>query len=111
MASPNVINLTASNFQAEVLNSPVPVLVDFWAPWCGPCIQLAPVIDQIADERAGKVKVAKLDVAVEENQALAGGYQVRGIPALIFFKGGQPVANLVGLKPKAEILSKLDSLV
>jgi thioredoxin 1 len=111
MASPNVINLTTSNFQAEVLNSQVPVLVDFWAPWCGPCIQLAPIIDEIANERAGKVKVAKMDVAVEENQALAGQYHVSSIPALIFFKGGQPVGQLVGRKPKAEILSKLDGLV
>lgn len=108
MASPNVINLTESNFSAEVLESTVPVLVDFWAPWCGPCIQLSPVIDEIANERTGKAKVAKVNV--DENQTLAGKFRVNSIPALIFFKGGQAVGQLVGRQPKAEILSKLDSL-
>lgn len=108
MASPNVIDLTDSNFAAEVLQSQVPVLVDFWAPWCGPCIQLTPVIEEIANERIGKAKVAKVNV--DSNPALAGQYRVNSIPALIFFKGGEPVGQLVGRQPKAEILSKLDSL-
>jgi thioredoxin 1 len=108
MASPNVVTLTESNFDAEVLNSPVPVLVDFWAPWCGPCIQLSPLIDEIANERVGKAKIGKVNV--DEAQALAAKFNVRGIPALIFFKGGQPAGQLVGRQPKAEILSKLDSL-
>ena len=109
MANPNVINLTDSNFSAEVLSSDVPVLVDFWAPWCGPCIQLSPVIDEIANERSGKAKIGKVNV--DESPALAGQFRVNSIPALIFLKGGQPVGQLVGRQPKAEILSKLDGLV
>ncbi len=108
MANSNVINLTESNFSAEVSQSTVPVLVDFWAPWCGPCIQLSPVIDEIANERAGKAKIAKVNV--DEQPALAGQFRVNSIPALIFFKGGQPVGQLVGRQPKAEILNKLDGL-
>jgi len=108
MANSNVIQLTESNFTDEVTKSSMPVLVDFWAPWCGPCIQLSPVIDEIANERAGKAKVAKVNV--DEHPALAGQFRVNSIPALIFFKGGQPVGQLVGRQPKAEILNKLDGL-
>ena len=108
MANPNVLNLTDANFQEEVLNSQVPVLVDFWAPWCGPCIQLSPVIDEIANETVGKAKVVKVNV--DESPGLAGQFRVNSIPALIFFKGGQPAAQLVGRQPKAEILNKLTSL-
>ena len=108
MANQNVVNLTDANFANEVLNSPVPVLVDFWAPWCGPCIQLSPVIDEIANETVGKAKVAKVNV--DENPGLAGQFRVNSIPALIFFKGGQPAGKLVGRQPKAEILSKLTAL-
>lgn len=108
MANPNVLNLTEANFASEVLNSTVPVLVDFWAPWCGPCIQLSPVIDEIANERLGKAKICKVNV--DESPALAGQFRVNSIPALIFFKGGQPAGQLAGRQPKAEILNKLDSL-
>ena len=108
MASPNVLNLTDSNFDAEITKTDLPVLVDFWAPWCGPCIQLTPVIDEIASERTGKAVVAKVNV--DESPNLAGKFRVNSIPALIFFKGGQPVAQLVGRQPKSEILAKLDGL-
>jgi thioredoxin 1 len=108
MASPNVLNLNESNFEAEVLQSPVPVLVDFWAQWCGPCIQLSPVIDEIANETVGKAKVAKVNV--DEAPGLAAQYRVNSIPALIFFKGGQPAGNLVGRQPKGAILEKLNGL-
>ncbi len=108
MASPNVIILSDSNFDAEVGKATLPVLVDFWAPWCGPCVQLSPLIDEIANERAGKAIVAKVNV--DESPALAGKFRVNSIPALLFFKGGQPVGQLIGRQPKAEILSKLDGL-
>jgi len=108
MANQNVVNLTESNFADEVLKSAVPVLVDFWAPWCGPCIQLSPVIDEIANETVGKAKVAKVNV--DESPSLAGQFRVNSIPALIFFKGGQPAGQLVGRQPKAEILNKLNAL-
>jgi thioredoxin 1 len=108
MASENVIKLSSSNFDTEVSNSTIPVLVDFWAPWCGPCIQLSPVIDEIATERVGKAKVAKVNV--DENPELAGKFRINSIPALVFFKGGQPAGQLVGRQPKAEILAKLDAL-
>jgi thioredoxin len=108
MASSNVINLSDSNFDSEVAASKVPVLVDFWAPWCGPCIQLSPVIDEIANERAGKTKVVKVNV--DENPATAGRFRINSIPALVFFKGGQPVGQLVGRQPKSEIIAKLDAL-
>ncbi len=108
MASPNVITLSDSNFDSELAKSNLPVLVDFWAPWCGPCIQLGPVIDEIASERAGKALVAKVNV--DESPALAGKFRVNSIPALLFFKGGQPVGQMVGRQPKADILAKLDAL-
>jgi thioredoxin 1 len=108
MASQNVINLSDSNFDTEIANSKVPMLVDFWAPWCGPCVQLSPVIDEIANERAGKARVAKVNV--DESPATAGKFRINSIPALVFFKGGQPVGQLVGRQPKSEILAKLDAL-
>lgn len=108
MASANVHTVTDANFKTEVLESDLPVLVDFWAPWCGPCVQLSPIIDEIAEAKAGTAKVVKVNV--DENVQVAGQFRINSIPALLFFKGGQVRDQLVGRVPKAEILAKLDAL-
>jgi thioredoxin 1 len=97
--------ITTANFDDEVAASKLPVLVDFWAEWCGPCRAVAPVVDQIADEYDGRVKVAKLDVDAEP--ALAGRYGVLSIPTIILFKDGEPVAQSVGAKPKERLVRDL----
>ena len=108
MASANVLTVTDANFETEVLKSDKPVLVDFWAPWCGPCIQLGPVIDEIADAKAGVAKVAKVNV--DENFNTAGKFRINSIPALLFFKNGEVRDQLIGRAPKADIVAKLDAL-
>ena len=106
MASQHVLQLTDGNFQSEVLKASVPVLVDFWASWCGPCKAIAPLIDEIAAEYQGKVKVGKVNV--DENQATPATYGVRGIPTLILFKAGKVVDQIVGAVPKSQIKTILD---
>ena len=101
MASSNIVQVTADNFDTEVLKSPLPVLVDFWATWCGPCKMIAPVLDELAVEFAGKAKITKCNV--DDAGELAVQYRVTSIPALIMFKGGQVVAQAVGAKPKKEL--------
>jgi thioredoxin 1 len=108
MASTNVVALTDANFESEVLKSEQPVLVDFWAPWCGPCVQLSPVIDEIADSKAGVLKVGKVNV--DENTETAARFRINSIPALLFFKDGQVRDQVVGRVPKAEIIAKLEAL-
>jgi len=98
----NVINVTDANFDQEVLQSDVPVLVDFWAAWCGPCKMIAPTVESLASEYAGQLKVAKLDV--DANMGSAMRYNIRGIPTLLLFKGGRVVDMRVGAVPKAELV-------
>jgi len=95
------------NFDAEVVQSSLPVLVDFWAQWCGPCKMVGPIIDQLAVELAGKMKIAKVNV--DESPELAGKFNVMSIPTMLIFKGGVPVDQLVGAMPKDKLLAKLNS--
>ncbi|AOS66186.1 thioredoxin [Actinoalloteichus hymeniacidonis] len=99
------VTVTEKNFQSEVLDSSKPVLVDFWATWCGPCKMVAPVLEEIAAEQADKLTIAKLDI--DANQSVQRDYQVMSIPTLILFKDGQPVSQIVGAKPKAALMSEL----
>ena len=102
----NTIEITDANFEKEVLESGVPVLVDFWAAWCGPCRALAPTVDQIAADYQGRVKVGKLDV--DANAGAASRFGIRGIPTLLVFKGGQVREQIVGAVPKDQIAKALD---
>jgi thioredoxin 1 len=101
----NAVAVSSQTFDSEVLKSAVPVLVDFWAPWCGPCRAVAPVVDQIAADYAGKLKVVKVNT--DENEAVSIQYQVMSIPTLILFKGGSAVERIVGALPKQALLSKI----
>jgi thioredoxin len=101
----NAVAVTDATFEAEVLNSPTPVLVDFWAAWCGPCRAIAPAVDEIASEYQGKLKVVKLDV--DQYGEVSGRYNVLGIPTLLLFKGGQVVEKMVGARPKAAMLASI----
>ena len=106
MAGANTLTLQDDTFDKDVLQSDVPVLVDFWAVWCGPCKMMGPVMDQIADEYVGKVKVGKLDV--DSNPAAASRFQVRGIPTLLLFKNGSVVEQVVGAVGKEKVAAMLN---
>jgi thioredoxin 1 len=98
-----------SNFDQMVLKSKTPVLVDFWAPWCRPCIMTAPVLDELAEEYAGRLTFTKIDV--DQNAKTAAAYSIMSIPNLIIFKNGKPVTQIVGYKPKAELKQTLDAIL
>ena len=104
----SAIAVTDSSFDAEVLQGDIPVVVDFWAEWCGPCRLIAPVLDELAKEYDGKVKVTKMNV--DENPGVSMKYQVRSIPTLMFFKGGERVDQVIGAVPKAELKKRFDAV-
>ncbi len=101
----NLLELTEANFEQEVLQSDIPVLIDFWAVWCGPCKMVAPVVEEISREYAGKLKVVKVDV--DNNRQTAAKYNIRSIPTIMLFKDGDVAEVMVGAVPKATILSKI----
>jgi len=108
MENSNVINLNESNFDREVTQHDKPVIVDFWAEWCGPCKMIAPLLDEIARENLGTVKVAKVNV--DENQSLSFKYNIRAIPALLFFKNGQLRDQVTGVASKKDLLIRIEAL-
>ncbi len=103
------IELTDDNFEQEVLKSELPILVDFWAPWCGPCRIIAPVLEELAEELEGKARIGKLNV--DENPRIAMQYGIRSIPTLVFFKGGEPVDGVIGAVPKKILKDKFEQLL
>ena len=106
MASPSIVTLTQENFSQQVLQSAAPVLVDFWAEWCGPCKMIAPLLDELADEYDGKIKIGKVNI--DEQQNLAAEYGVRAIPTLLVFHHGQVADQLVGARSKRDLKASLD---
>src|ERR1043166_5987079 len=106
MASPLIVNLTQENFAEQVLQSAAPVLVDFWAAWCGPCKMIAPVLDELADEFEGRARIGKVNI--DEQQALAAEYGIRAIPTLLVFSKGQVAEQIVGARSKRDFKASLD---
>ena len=105
----NIVHVSDENFETEVLKSPLPVLLDLWAPWCGPCRAIAPIVDELAGEYAGKLKVVKLNV--DDNPRTPTRYGVRGIPNLILFKNGEVQQQIVGAVPRAHLIKAISTVV
>ena len=106
MAALNVVTLTQENFAKEVLQSPVPILVDFWAEWCGPCKMIAPILDELAEEYSGRIRIGKVNI--DDHQNLAAEYRVSAIPTLLLFRQGQVAEQIVGLKSKRDLKASFD---
>ena len=109
MAAENLLEITDDNFEAEVLKSDIPVLVDIWAPWCGPCRIVGPIIEELAGEYAGKMKVGKLNV--DDNSETAMKYQVQSIPTILIFKDGQEIQRIIGARPKPAFKKEIDAVI
>src|SRR3954466_1243801 len=109
MAASDILVLTQENFTQEVLQSPMPVLVDFWAEWCGPCKMIAPILDELADEYEGRVRIGKVNI--DEQQGIAAEYGIRAIPTLLLFDKGQVADQIVGLRSKRDLKASFDRLV
>jgi len=108
MSANNIVTLTAGNFEQEVLESATPVLVDFWAEWCGPCKMIAPILDELASEYDGKVKVGKVNI--DDHQSIATQYGIRAIPTLLIFKDGEVAEQVVGLRSKRDLKANIDKV-
>ena len=109
MSGENLLEITDDNFEAEVLKSDIPVLVDIWAPWCGPCRIVGPIIEELAGEYAGKMKVGKLNV--DDNSETAMKYQVQSIPTILIFKDGQEIQRIIGARPKPAFKKEIDAVI
>jgi thioredoxin 1 len=109
MASDKIVHVTDASFDQEVLKSPTPVLIDFWAPWCAPCRAIAPIIDDLAGEYSGRLKVVKMNV--DDNPQTPGRYGVRGIPNLLIIKGGQVKEQIIGAVPKGTLIKAVDNAI
>jgi thioredoxin 1 len=109
MSSDKIVHVTDANFDQEVLKSSTPVLIDFWAPWCGPCRTIAPIIEDLADAYSGRLKVVKINV--DDNPQTPGRYGVRGIPNLLIIKGGQVKEQIIGAVPKGRLVQAVDSAI
>ena len=105
------IEITAQNFKKEVLESESPILVDFWAPWCQPCLMMAPALEELSEELEGKLKIGKLDTEVPENQMLAITYQIQSIPNMKLFKDGKVIKEFIGLRPKESLKAELSEVI
>ena len=103
----DLLEVTDDTFDAEIVNSDKPALVDFWAAWCGPCRMIAPIVDELAEEYEGKISFTKLDV--DQNPKTAASYNIMSIPTILIFKNGKPVSHIIGLRPKAELKQSLDA--